>query len=81
MPDDPQIPRPRQTEHDRNVLAVARACIERSRQLLIETEPQRDPHRVQLDRNSVSMTQVDDDWHVLVEQVGQHLAAHSETSS
>lgn len=56
---------------------VSRACIERSRQLLIKTEPQRDPYRIQLDRNAISITQIDDEWHVLVEQIGQHLVSRS----
>lgn len=77
MSDDPEIPRPRQSNHDRNLLVQTRAAINRSRQLLTDTEPERDPHRIQLDRNSVSMTQVDDEWHVLVEQFGHHLITRS----
>ncbi|TGT51896.1 hypothetical protein EN813_050045 [Mesorhizobium sp. M00.F.Ca.ET.170.01.1.1] len=75
MPDE--FPRPRQSQHDWNVLALTRASINRSRQLLIDTEPQQDPHRIQLDRNAVSITEVDAEWHVLVEQVGQHLVTRS----
>ncbi|AZO10545.1 hypothetical protein EJ074_16455 [Mesorhizobium sp. M3A.F.Ca.ET.080.04.2.1] len=77
MSDDPEIQRPRQSQHDRNLLVQTRAAINRSRQLLIDTEPQRDPHRIQLDRNAVSITQVDDKWHVLVEQADQHMVTRS----
>lgn len=42
----PDIPhRPLQTEQDRQLIAQSKDCVERSRQLLIETEPLLDPHR------------------------------------
>lgn len=47
MPSDhPEQPRVRPSVIDIRLLAVSRDTIERSRQLLIETQPQIDPHRM-----------------------------------
>ncbi|OBQ92123.1 hypothetical protein A9K66_08450 [Mesorhizobium sp. AA23] len=45
IPDNPR-PRPLQAESDRKLLAQTRDVINRSRQKLIDTEPQIDPHRL-----------------------------------
>lgn len=66
-----------QSEHDRILLVRTRECLVRSRRLLAETAPQLDPHRQCLDRNAVSITEVDNEWHVLVEQMNQHIRIRS----
>ncbi|CDX39153.1 hypothetical protein MPLA_290053 [Mesorhizobium sp. ORS 3359] len=55
MSDDPQQARVRQSATDRKILAASREAVEHSRQLLTETEPQTDPHRLIHQRNSVSL--------------------------
>lgn len=71
MSDDPQIPRARQSEDDRTMLAQTRAAIARSRHLLVETKPLLNVHGIRRDRDSVSITAVGHEWHVFVEQAGQ----------
>lgn len=72
MSDLPFIPRARQSESDRKLLAQGRATVEHSRRLLYETQHQTDPYRLSRDlsRNAVSITETCGEWHVLVEQAG-----------
>jgi hypothetical protein len=74
---NPKSPRTRQSESDRNILALSRASIDQSRQLLAKTRPQIDPHRLVPERASVSLIQVCDEWHVMVDEEGQTLVTRS----
>lgn len=77
MISDPEYPRTRQAESDRKLLALSKESIEHSRQLLIETEPQTNPHRIIAKRNSISVFQACDEWHVIVDEDGQELVTCS----
>jgi hypothetical protein len=78
MPNDPKIARSLQSESDRKLLAQARATIDHSRQLLFETKPQTDPHRMRHPpHHVVSLIQVCGEWHVLVDEEGKELVTGS----
>lgn len=77
MSDDPQQARVRQSATDRKILAASREAVEHSRQLLTETEPQTDPHRLIHQRNSVSLVHDGDEWSVLVDEEGQALVTRT----
>jgi hypothetical protein len=77
MPNDSEYPRARQAEADEKLLAASRETIQRSRQLLIETKPQTPPHRMHHPHNVVSLIEVCDEWHVIVDEEGKELVTRS----
>ncbi|CDX21311.1 conserved hypothetical protein [Mesorhizobium plurifarium] len=77
MSDNPDLPRVRQKASDLKLLAASKHTIDLSRQLLIDTELQTDPHRLLPRRNFVTLIHDGDVWHVLVEEAGQAPASRT----
>ncbi|RUX33435.1 MULTISPECIES: hypothetical protein [unclassified Mesorhizobium] len=72
---DPVSTCPNQTALDVALIASSKEAIERSRELLIETRPLLNPYSAEhCTVNSVSITEVCGEWHVLVQEDGKESA-------